>query len=91
MSYLMPSRCTWNDCKPAPMNREQWYAAYILKQFHVKLMASGNRMYANQKGYTTVKIDGVQAMVLVNVLTSYPFTPDLNQFLSEVAKIQEKW
>jgi len=70
------------------MNRQSWYAAYILQQFQAKLLQTAGRMYSQRKGRTTVKVDGVQAMILVDVLTSYPSTIALSAFLSEIGKIQ---
>jgi len=69
------------------LTKEQYYSAYILRQLYMKLRTKENRMLDSEKTEGKIKLDKVQALVLVDVLKSCPASIGLNSLMMEMGTI----
>ena len=69
------------------LTKEQYFSAYILRQLYMKLRTKENRMLDSGKIRGTLKLDSIQALVLVDVLKSCRASIGLNSLLMEMGTI----
>jgi len=69
------------------LTKEQYYIIYILRQLYMKLRTKKSRMLDTGKESTKMKLDSVQALVLIEVLQNYPASMKLNDLIMELGTI----
>ncbi|MBS1489708.1 MAG: hypothetical protein JSS93_04210 [Bacteroidetes bacterium] len=69
------------------LTKEQCYSTYILRQLYMKLRTKENRILDLGKTKGKIKIDSVQALVLVDVLQYCHQTLRLSSFLMDIGTI----
>ena len=69
------------------LTKEQYYSAYILRQLYMKLRTKEYGMLDSGKTEGKIKLDKVQALVLIDVLKNCPASVGLNSLLMEMGTI----
>jgi len=69
------------------LTKERYFSAYILRQLYMKLRTKENTMRDSGKIKGKLKLDSIQALVLVDVLQSCHVSVRLNSFIMEVGTI----
>src|SRR5258708_22940323 len=69
------------------LTKERYFSFYILRQLYMKLLTKENRMLDSGKAEGKLKLDSVQALVLVDVLKRCRVSVRLNSLVMEVGTI----
>ena len=69
------------------LTKEQLYCTYILQQLYLKLRTKENRMLDTGRTNTKMKLNSVQALVLIEVLQTYRASMRLNDLIMELGTI----